>query len=70
MRLDLSCFAQCRTCFEPMWGILSVKAREDCYGCGGEALNVNNEEPSDPVTLALKYPRKNAVKPGTHYRRI
>lgn len=40
MYLDTSCFAQCRTCFVPMLGILSVKAREDCHGCGGEALGV------------------------------
>ncbi len=38
--MDMRLFAQCRTCCEPMIGILSVKAREDCVGCGGEALNV------------------------------
>lgn len=70
MRLDRTVFAQCRTCFTVMCGILSVKAREDCLHCGGEALNVNNHEPSDPIELAVKYPRRNAAKLGTHYRRI
>lgn len=65
MALDLSCFAQCRTCFEPMWGILSIKAREDCLGCGGEALNVNNTSPLSLEDLAA-YIRKLRGKPMFH----
>lgn len=38
--LDLRIFAECRTCGTPMIGIHSIAAREDCCGCGGEALNV------------------------------
>ena len=41
--LDLRKFAQCRTCCEPMIGILSILAREDCVGCGGVALNAEHE---------------------------
>lgn len=65
MTLDMRLFAQCRTCCEPMPGILSIKAREDCVGCGGEALNVNNQTPLSLEDLAA-YIRKLRGKPMFH----
>ncbi len=52
--IDMRLFAQCRTCCEPMIGILSIKTREDCRGCGGSAMNINNENPSSPEEFARK----------------
>jgi len=56
MFLDKTQFAQCRTCFIPMLGIFSVKAREDCVGCGGEALGVwgDRERFQNPRPTKLK----------------
>lgn len=51
---DRSTFAQCRTCGDPMIGIMSIAAREDCYGCGGVALYVLNKEPSNAEEFADK----------------
>ena len=56
--LDMSAFSQCRECFVPMAGILSIKAREICHGCGGHALNIHNESPSSLEDMLIKFKRK------------
>jgi len=52
---DPSRFAQCRTCGDPMCGILSIAAREDCHECGGVALYVLNKNPSTLEDLVKRH---------------
>ena len=58
-------FAQCRTCGDPMVGIVSIAAREDCSGCGGVALYVLNKNPSTLEELVAKHGKKRERRFGT-----
>ena len=63
--IDTFIFAQCRTCGHPMIGIVSIAAREDCYGCGGVALNIINKDALPLEKLVEKYGRKREKRFGT-----
>lgn len=61
-------FCQCEKCWFPMTGVLSYNVRQRCERCGGKALSVKNETPSDAEAFSAKvneYKRRKRKKPTT-----